>query len=191
MFKELTVLDRFLLLTTVIGALILITGVIRGIVSDSQVQVEYLESENGRIVSKIMVDVAGAVEKPGVYELNTQSRVKDALVLAGGLSKEADRSFIEKNINLAEILKDGEKIYIPKQTESQVGVGYTEANNASNKVNINTSSESELDTLQGIGSIRAKDIVANRPYKSIDDLIEKGILSKSIVDKIRDSLSTY
>ncbi|HEX9007965.1 MAG TPA: ComEA family DNA-binding protein [Patescibacteria group bacterium] len=189
--KELSVVDRFLLIMTVIGVVILAIGLFRGIVGGGQVQMEYLENGTANSEDKIVVDVGGAVEKPGVYELFSQSRVKDVLVAAGGLSSEADRTYVEKNINLAEILKDGEKIYFPKINESQAVLGYSEANTEVKKININLATESELDTLQGIGSARAKEIVKNRPYKNVDELVQKGVLSKAVLEKIRSSLVAY
>ena len=190
-FKELSLVDRFLIIMTLLGVVILAIGLLRGIVGDSQVQMEYLENGSVSSEAKILVDVGGAVEKPGVYELSNKSRIKDVLVAAGGLSSADDRTYVEKNINLAEILKDGEKIYFPRANESQAVMGYTEANLGVNKVNINLATESELDTLPGIGPARAKEIIKNRPYKDIDELVQKGVLSKSILEKIRSSLVAY
>ena len=67
-------------------------------------EVEIIKNE-GRVMDesrgKILVDVGGAVEKPGVYELEVGARIKDVLVMAGGLSAKADREWVEKNLNQA------------------------------------------------------------------------------------------
>lgn len=68
------------------------------------------ESPNSR---KILVDIAGAVKNPGVYESSIGARLKDILTLAGGLSDEADKIFFQRNFNLARLVSDQEKIYIP------------------------------------------------------------------------------
>jgi competence protein ComEA len=160
---------------------------------DRQVQVEYLDGGVGSELAKgkIFIDIEGAVISPGVYELPVGSRVKDVLVLAGGLAEDADRLFCEKNINLAEEIKDGQKIYIPSAVNTNAQQGYFEASIQSNKVSINSASVAELDTLWGVGDTRAGDIVKNRPYQSVDELVSKGVLTKTIVDKNRERLSVY
>ena len=61
---------------------------------------------------EMVVDVAGAVETPGVYKLGMGSRIVDALAAAGGLSGQADRDFLSKTINLSQLVTDGMKIYV-------------------------------------------------------------------------------
>src|SRR3990167_3859970 len=75
-----------------------------------------LEEEEGK-EQEIVIDIGGAVIKPGVYKLTQDSRTVDALAAAGGLSEDADRVWVEKNINLAGKLSDGLKIYIPRAGE--------------------------------------------------------------------------
>lgn len=159
-----------------------------------QVHVEYLSGGNSigvEAVNKIFVDIEGSVISPGVYELLENSRIKDALVMAGGFSDDADREFCEKNINMAEKIKDGQKIYIPSANYTNAQQGYFEAMASSKKVSINSATIVELDTLWGIGSARAESIVKNRPYQSLEDLITKGVLTKSLVDRNREMMSVY
>jgi len=192
--KKTTGLDRLLFIIILIGAIVAIVSLFRGILMDAPVQVEYLaggNSENGELNSKIFVDIEGAVIKQGVYELSEGSRIKDVLIMAGGFTDKADRDFSEKNINMAELLKDGQKIYIPYTQDTDTQHGYFEASIASKKISINSASVAELDTLWGIGSTRAESIVKNRPYQSIDELVTKGVLTKSLVDRNRDLLSVY
>lgn len=192
--KKTNGLDRFLIVIILFGGLITLISLFRGILIDRKVEVEYISGKsltNSEANYKIFVDIEGAVINPGVFELSENSRVKDVLVMAGGLSDGADRTFCEKNINMAEILKDGQKIYIPFSNNTYAQQGYAEAILSSKKVNINNATIAELDTLWGIGSARAESIVKNRPYQNIDDLITKGVLTKSLVDRNREMMSVY
>lgn len=166
-------------------------GVFKGIVEDSQVQVEVIESDKNISKEIITVDISGEVMFPGVYELPLNSRIKDGLVRAGGLSSYADREYVQKVLNLAEFMKDGQKLFIPKVISKEPGVGYIEANSGTKLININSASVEELDTLMGIGVTRANEIIIGRPYKDINELVSKGVLSVSVVDKIKDKISVY
>src|SRR3989338_2751130 len=104
--------------------------------------------------NKIVVDLSGAVENPNVYEVSSGARLKDVLILAGGLSVLADRQFFARNFNLARILKDQEKFYIPNSEETQTNevqanlqsLPISESNTlgVSDKININTASIDQL-----------------------------------------------
>ena len=192
-FKKMSGLDRFLIGLVVVGVIVSVVSIFRGILMDRQVQVEYLSGGNttGMAQTKILVDIEGSVMNPGVYELTSGSRIKDVLVMAGGLSDKADRIYCEKNLNMAEEIKDGEKIYIPNVVNTSTQQGYIEANNLVKKININTATTTELDTLVGVGSVRAEAIVKNRPYKSLDDLVSKKALTQSILDKNKDLLTVF
>lgn len=159
---------------------------------------EICEEEN-----KIAVHITGEVKKEGIIYLEKGSRVADAIKKAGGETKEADLS----KINLAYILQDGEKIYVPNKndditeyiTKENGNNLITEGNNTSNnlkgeneKVNINTATLNELDSLPGIGPTTAQKIIdyreENGNFKTIEDLQNvKGIGDvkfKEIKDKI-------
>ena len=156
--------------------------------------VKVLSSENNGSVNvskKIFVDVSGAVESPGVFELDSGSRIKDALVLAGGLSPDADRDWVAKLMNLAEVLKDGQKVYIPLSGNTTSGQGYSEPVSGGFRVNVNTATIAELDTLWGIGESRASDIVKNRPYSNLDEMIEKKVVTKQILEKNKELMTVY
>ena len=145
----------------------------------------------------LFIDIGGAVEKSGMHEFSTGSRLKDALVKAGGLSLNADRDFFSKNFNLARILQDEEKIYIPTLDEVSQGYvdrkatlvdttnGRNEGNNGK-KISINTASQKQLETLPAVGEVTASKIVAKRPYGSLEELLEKKIVSESTFEKIKE-----
>lgn len=145
----------------------------------------------------ITVDVSGAVEKPGVYDLPADARVQDALIAAGGMSGEADREFVAKNLNLAAKVTDGGKVYIPvigdpstplrQGFEGQAVAGVSD----SALININTASASELDKLQGVGPVTAEKIISNRPYASIDELVSKKVVGEKVFNDIKDKISVY
>ncbi len=155
--------------------------------------------------TRVRVDIAGAVVKPGVYEFNEGDRIEDALSLAGGLSIEADVGWIEKNLNRAAKLTDGGKIYIPKKAEISSGKSLGNINNAGslssstkllgvateNTVNINSASQAELETLSGIGPVTAGKIINGRPYSSVEELKSRKIIGNALYEKIKDLLTVY
>lgn len=162
-----------------------------------QPRVEVLETNTSEQLSgTIAVEIAGAVSEPGVYELLASDRVERLLIASGGLSAEADRDWVEKNINRAAKLIDGQKIYIPKQGETAVyslqsavkganAVAGSTGLTGSTVVNINIASQKELESLKGIGPARAQSIIENRPYGTIDELVNKKVISKKLFDEIR------
>lgn len=150
---------------------------------------------------KILVDIEGAVVRPGVYSLTLDARIQDALVASGGLSGAADRKWVAKNLNLAVKLTDGAKLYIPAkgevQTSSSVSVkGVTTGTGSSqssisNQININTASQFELEALPGVGPVTAQKIINGRSYGSVDELLSKKIVSKKVFDQIKERITVY
>jgi competence protein ComEA len=151
------------------------------------------QASDVEVFSKVMIDVGGEVIKPGVYELKDGERINDALAVAGGLSANADRDWVEKNLNKAEKLVDGQKIYIPKVGEeiktSQV-LGSSETK--SKIVRINTATAEELDTLSGIGPAIAGRIIdyrsQNGGFKDIEELKLVPGIGDKLFEKIKDEI---
>lgn len=139
----------------------------------------------------IKVDVSGAVVNPGVYELKSSDRIQEALIKAGGLAEKADREWVAKNLNLAQKLPDGAKIYIPKANEQAGSSGLSDLGNLGHLININSASAEELESLSGIGPVTSQKIISGRPYESIDDLLNKKIVGKSVWGKIKDKITVY
>ena len=106
---------------------------------------------------KLAVHVCGAVQRPGVYYFAPGARRSDALEQAGGLTEDADESYI----NLALPLTDGEQLYFPTKQEAEALRRQAEEREAG-LVNINTAGQSELETLPGIGPSLAGAILAYR-----------------------------
>lgn len=148
-------------------------------------------SQQTKSEEKIMIDVEGAVANPGVYSLKIGSRVNDAIDAAGGLAKKADKDWVSRNINLVAKLADGQKIYVPKKGETSVATSQPGkvSGEISSKISINTATEAELDSLPGIGPVRAGKIIANRPYKSIEELRSKKVLGEATFEKVKDKVT--
>ena len=125
------------------------------------------------VAPALIIDVTGEVVSPGVYELPAGSRVIDAIRAAGGAKPKAALS----ELNLARVIKDGEQIYVdPIYTagsRSRVG---SKAAAPRGPININRASASDLDSLDGIGPVIAKRIIAyrttNGPFITLEDLLK-------------------
>lgn len=178
----------------IIGLILLVSGIIASTAYKPEEEIIFQSSEDNNKNEKkeIVVDISGAVSSPGVYALEEGSRIKDILILASGLSAEADRDWISKNLNLAQKLSDGSKIYIPAKGEaslsktSNVGLVSSEG-----LININSASSAELESLSGIGPVTASKIIENRPYQAVEDLLNKKILGSKVFEKIKDKISVY
>ena len=132
------------------------------------------EDAGGQVAPTIAVHVSGAVAAPGVYELEEGARVADAVEHAGGFLEGA----AENALNLARVLNDGEQVVVPTAEEHAAQQSAAEASGGAagvgGKVNINTASAEQLDTLPGVGESTAQKIIADReangPFSSPEDL---------------------
>lgn len=200
-FDELFNKFRTPILILLSGLILLACGIIfwKGGVSGGSSKVEVLSSSTSSpSLSNITVEVAGQVEKPGVYKMDSDARVDDLLVIAGGLSVGADRVWTDKYLNKASRLTDGQKIYIPQSGEVSANKGSVDQNvsplvKGQNDVlvNINTASLKELDSLPGIGPTYAQNIIDHRPYSTLEELVSKGAIKKTLLDKIKDDITIY
>lgn len=201
-WNELFFKYRFQILFFLIGAILIGLGLL--LVKDSRTtssKIEVLESTTEGLGEdlEIVVEVAGAVEKPGVYKLTKGVRIEDALISAGGISADADRLWMERSLNRAAKLIDGQKIYIPRKDEQVNGVsidnsgGYqtVSSSQGSGLVNINATSQKELESLWGIGPVTAQNIIEQRPYSSVEELLTKKILKSNVYERNKDKLSVY
>ncbi|HFU4055886.1 TPA: helix-hairpin-helix domain-containing protein [Streptococcus suis] len=156
--------------------------------------VEETGTEVSEEPSQLVVDVKGAVAKPGLYTLEEGSRVNDAVEAAGGLTSQAD----PKSINLAQKLSDEAVVYVASKDENISVVTSTTASSAmsqeeknTSQINLNTATEADLQTISGIGAKRAADIIAYREanggFKSVDDLNNVS----GIGDKTMESIRPY
>lgn len=156
----------------------------------------------------IKVHICGAVNKEGVVELEENSRISDAIEKSGGLKENAYMD----DINLASILEDGMKVYIPSiddknntqenirkdvensftKNESNVENKNTISNN-SKKININTATQAELETLPGIGESTAKKIIdyrkENGKFKTIEDIKKVNGIGEAKFNKLKELIN--
>ena len=145
---------------------------------------------------KIVVHISGAVNKEGVIEILSTARIKDAIEMAGGVKENADLT----NINLAQVLEDGVKIYIPikeeqvleEKTSKNVEVNNIklEDSNKTNIVNINTANQTQLETLPGIGASTDLKIInyrkQNGKFNNIEDIKQVSGIGESKFNKIKN-----
>lgn len=140
----------------------------------------------------LRVHAAGAVVRPGVVEVPAGARVVDVVHAAGGPAPEADLN----QINLAQPVTDGQRVYVPRAGETVVALGVTgadgggtTAHDSGGIVNINEASESELETLPGVGPATAKAIVDYRTqhgrFRSVDDLLNVRGIGPAKLEQIK------
>jgi len=143
-------------------------------------------------IPSVIIHITGAVKNPGVYQLKSTDRIVDAVKIAGGETEEANLDLI----NLAALLKDGQKIIVPSKTYNENGeeinkninnnaeVMYSSSlGSASGKININTANATMLQTLSGIGPVLSERIIEYRNQNGffgvIDDIKDvSGIAEK-------------
>lgn len=144
---------------------------------------------------KIMVHVAGNVNKPGVYELPYGSRVKDALDAAGGATSDGNAD----SLNLVEVIIDGQKLVVPPKTNPLTTENLTQGSGMATSygggmVNINTADEKSLEELPGIGPALAKRIIEYRmqkPFSSVDELKNVSGIGDKKFEQMKDKVALY
>ena len=141
----------------------------------------------------VVVQVAGAVVRPGVYTLPAGSRVGDAIHAAGGYSLDVDPRAAETKLNLAAKLQDAQSIAVPRRGDaSGTSSGTGDSAASSGPLNLNTASSAQLDTLPGVGPATAAKIIASReqlPFASVDDLVTRKLVAASTLAKFRDQVT--
>ncbi len=160
-------------------------------------------SENNPVIQieipPVIIHIAGAVKNPGVYQLKSTDRIVDAVKIAGGATEEANLDLI----NLAALLKDGQKIIVPYKTYSGTGeeintntYNYVErvysssSVSTSAKININTANANMLQTLPGIGPVLSERIIEYRNQNGlfgvIDDIKDVSGIAEKKYEGIKD-----
>jgi len=184
---------------TVLGFGLVAIGLATIFKGGSSSEIEIIPAqETEQVSSQLVVDIQGAVMKPGVYKLNLGSRVNDLLIACGGLSQEADREWVAKNLNRASVLVDGAKIYIPQLDERMGQVSGSQSGNLpaqTGLVNINQAGQSQLETLSGIGPGFAQTIIEYREahggFKSTEELMAVPGIGRKTFDRLKDEITIY
>lgn len=192
---------------------------------EDQVSMESSGNTDGEgSAGTIFVDLSGAVSSPGVYELPRGSRIADLVVMGGTFLSTSSQEWVSRHMNLAQVLLDGQKVYVPFEDEV-LPLGSLSANielyqplnsqgpalngesddgpvpgrteNVSDelpdsdpgKVNVNTASQIELESLKGIGKAYSARIIENRPYKDMNELVEKSKVPEKTLRNLESSIT--
>jgi competence protein ComEA len=147
-----------------------------------------METELETKAAVFYVYVCGAVNSPGVYELPEGSRLYEAVDMAGGMTDDADTTYL----NMARLITDGEQVTVPTKEEAkQLAEEIKQADDG--LVNINTASVSELTTISGIGESRAQAIVSYREsngnFTCIEDIMKVDGIKDGLFSKIKDKIT--
>ena len=166
--------------------------------NNTNINNEQLENQEEEKKETIVVHVSGAVNKEGIVELEEDSRIADAIEKAGGLKEDANMN----EVNLAYKLEDGMKIYIPSnkdqeiQERSNIGSGIesnTTNKKANSKININTATQEELDSLPGIGPSTALKIINYRKehgkFSKVEELKNVSGIGDSKFAQLKDLIT--
>ncbi|MDQ2952131.1 MAG: SLBB domain-containing protein [Chloroflexota bacterium] len=134
----------------------------------------------------VVVDVAGAVVRPGVVRLAYGTRVGDAIAAAGGPAPEADLGAL----NRAALLRDGARVYVPRIGE--VPPAGSVGSEAETRIDLSHATAVELASLPGIGPATATRIIRSReqrPFAKVDELQTRGLVTARVLADIRDLLT--
>lgn len=141
---------------------------------------------------QVVVDIQGAVQKPGVYHLKAGAIVYDAIKAAGGMRGDADT----KQINRAQKVNNSTQIYVPTVGEVKTvssSSNTPQGNSNGETVNLNSAKVEDFQKVKGIGPKKAAKIIAyreqNGPFQKIDDLSKVGGFGTKTIDSLRDSLT--
>lgn len=198
MYKILNKLSYFIknvsIVVLMIGAGIILTGCDDSkeiMINEETIEEshEYTENKN-----HIYVYLSGEVESPGVYKLENEARLYQAIELAGGMTKNAQKEYL----NLAETVYDGQQIHILSKKEYKKSqeqdtdiVQNTDSDNA--LININTATPEELQSLSGIGETRAKAIIEyrekNGKFQTIEDIKNVSGIGDSTFENIQNDIT--
>lgn len=153
------------------------------VLSLEEIEPEEVQEET-EVQECIYVYVCGAVQSEGVYQLECGSRVYEAIAMAGGFREDAATTIV----NQAELLQDGERLYVPR-----IGEDVTEQTEDDGKVNLNSATKEELMTLPGVGASRAESIIQYRKenggFKAIEDIMQVSGIKEGMFERIKDLIT--
>jgi len=143
----------------------------------------------------VVVEIVGAVYRPGVYRRPAGSRLGDLVAAAGGYGARVDAGRAARELNLATPLRDGDKIRVPSRDDAAAstmrptGGGSTPGGSPGTPIDLNRASPGELDALPGIGPVTAAKIVASReqqPFAAVEDLRTRKLVGEKTFAQLKD-----
>ncbi|MDZ5782929.1 helix-hairpin-helix domain-containing protein [Marinococcus luteus] len=147
------------------------------------------DQENEETGGEVRVDVKGEVHAPGVYTLQSDKRVEEAIQKAGGITDKADML----QVNLAERIEDEMVIHIPGEGEETITGPPEEGSGEGPVVNVNEAEQVDLETIPGIGPAKAAAILSyredNGAFETIEDLSNVSGIGEKTVEQLRDYIS--
>ncbi len=142
--------------------------------------------------SNVLVEVSGAVQRPGVYSLSPGSRVQDVILQANGFLDTASQKYIHQELKLAEKAVDQEKIYIPfveeelnQNSSFEKGMSPLSDLHISENRNINQATQRELESVSGIGEKRAEQILEAMPFTGWSDFQQRVSIPANILAELQ------
>jgi competence protein ComEA len=143
---------------------------------------------------ELVVEIVGAVPKPGVYRLPPGSRLVDLVRLAGGYGPRVDTARAERELNLAAPIKDGDHVRVPSR-DDEIGEAMPSSaagSPAGALLDLNTATQAQLEELPGVGPATAQKIIAAReeaPFGAVEELRSRGVLGEKTFEKLRPLLT--
>jgi competence protein ComEA len=157
----------------------------------------------------IVVDIAGAVKEPGVYCFNQGSRVVDVIERAKGFDKGVAYKYVAMKMNLASLIDNYQKIYIPYEedvycelknlqyidaqetSQQQDNTGNNTSDSTQTCININSATKEQLTTLDGIGESTAQKIIDARPFEKVEDILNVSGIGEATYEKFKNDICVY